>query len=461
MYSVNEKDLAEILSKVEREYTIFSRKEHLDTPTFPSQIIGRKDHAEQLVRFLMGYKQGLAVPFISVYGKSGTGKSTLVRYVCENIEWISYRIVNLRRAKTVFGCANLILAELGISNLKNAQGINLAVDKIYDSIEALLSRENKLFVLVLDEFDALFYDRKGGPSDFVYKLLNVEEKLREKGFQMSIIAISNSVVTNYDLDDRVKSRTGSSEILFGGYLKYEIAEMLKERAEKALSEPIDPDVIVYCAELCSQDHGDARRAIELLRVAIELASSEGVMVSRDHVDEAAGRLQYERVEFAVMSASMQLRLVCASLAKISFLTDRSWHYTSSIYRMYCQVVGEDMRPSEQARRWKELRDVAVKNKLVKGQGSILSGREEEYPEYKALTYRRVSDLLQDLENMGLVVSRTTSRGRYGYGKEYRPTAPPEIIGPACVLTLWIDIMRTKSSLECKKNFLKILNRRYK
>ena len=71
------------------------------------------------------------VPYISVYGRSGSGKSVVVRFVCDNIDGISYRFVNLRQAKTVFGAANLILAELGVSGLKSAQGINLAVENIF------------------------------------------------------------------------------------------------------------------------------------------------------------------------------------------------------------------------------------------------------------------------------------------------------------------------------------------
>ena len=63
------------------------------------------------------------MPFVSVYGRSGSGKFTVVKFVCENLddENISYVFVNLRKARTVFGCANLILSELGQPSLKSAQ----------------------------------------------------------------------------------------------------------------------------------------------------------------------------------------------------------------------------------------------------------------------------------------------------------------------------------------------------
>ncbi|HYZ59367.1 MAG TPA: AAA family ATPase, partial [Nitrososphaeraceae archaeon] len=203
--------LKRISAEVEKENLLFANKAFLDNLTLPSQIIGREKRAKDLVRFLLGYKQGLVVPFVSVYGRSGSGKSTIVKFVCENLDVdISYAFVNLRKARTVFGCANLILTELGQPSLKSAQGINTAIEQISNAIEQRLSNSNKknnnsnnaakLFVLGLDEFDVLLYDKRGKPSDFIYKLLVMEEKLREKGYLMCIVAISNNVMSDYEID---------------------------------------------------------------------------------------------------------------------------------------------------------------------------------------------------------------------------------------------------------------------
>src|ERR687892_450060 len=198
--------LKRIYMEVQKENLLFANKTFLDNLTLPSQIIGREKRAKELVRFLLGYKHGLVVPFISVYGRSGSGKSTIVKFVCENLDdEISYAFVNLRKARTVFGCANLILSELGQPTLKSAQGINTAIEHISNAIEQRLSNNKKnnngnntakLFVLVLDEFDVLLYNKRGKPSDFIYKLLVMEENLREKGYLMCIIAISNNVMSD-------------------------------------------------------------------------------------------------------------------------------------------------------------------------------------------------------------------------------------------------------------------------
>jgi len=341
---------------------------------------------------LLGYKQGYVVPLISVYGRSGAGKSTVVQFVCENLD-ISYCFVNLRRAKTVFGAANLILAELGQSNLKSAQGLNLAVEKISNSIESIFLKEKKkLFVLVLDEYDVLFYDKRGKPSDFIYKLLVLEESLRAKGYLVCIISISNNVLSDYEIDDRVRSRIGSCEVFFEPYSKDDVLDIIQERAEKAFSKKIDEKVLLHCAKLSSEGHGDARRAIDLLRVAAELANLQEKEISETHIDMASDELQKDRVEKILSSASYQLKVACTSLARVTFLTGEAWHSTSTIYKQYGIIISKDTKP---------------------------------------LSYRRVSELLTELENTGLAVSQTSSKGRHGYGTQYKLTVSPEMVGKAC------------------------------
>ena len=118
---MDKQDVKRIFAEVEKENLLFANKTFLDNLTLPSKIIGRERKAKELIRFLLGYKQGVVVPFVSVYGRSGSGKSAIVKFVCGNLdEDVSYAFVNLRKARTVFGCANLILAELGQPSLECA-----------------------------------------------------------------------------------------------------------------------------------------------------------------------------------------------------------------------------------------------------------------------------------------------------------------------------------------------------
>jgi cell division control protein 6 len=424
---VDKQDLKRIYAEVEKENLLFANKTFLDNLTLPSQIIGRESKAKELVRFLLGYKQGFVVPFVSVYGRSGSGKSTVVKFVCENLDedGISYAFVNLRKARTVFGCANLILRELGQASLKSAQGINTAIEQISSAVEQGLSNmknnnNTKLFVLVLDEFDVLLYDKRGKPSDFIYKLLVMEEKLREKGYLMCMIAISNNVMSDYEVDDRVRSRIGTSEVFFEPYTKQAVIAILKDRAAKAFSQPVDSEILQYCADQSSQEHGDARRAIDLLRVAAEIAGKRGEKISKMHVDAALARLQRDRVSTTLSSASYHLKLTATALARISYLSQEVWHSTSTVYNQYRHILEKgDTKPP--------------------------------------LTYRRIAELLTELENMGLVTSHTSSKGRHGYGTQYKLVVPPEAIGKVCFPDWWRDLVHRK--IQHDKSESSILNPR--
>jgi cell division control protein 6 len=123
--------IEQMIRKIHRQDSVFSDKRHLDPLFLSSKIIGRKKQAEQLLRYFESRTHGLIVPIVSVYGRSGSGKSTVVRFVCNNLgSTTSHAFVNLRKAKTVFGCANMILSELGLPNLKNADGLSNAINTI-------------------------------------------------------------------------------------------------------------------------------------------------------------------------------------------------------------------------------------------------------------------------------------------------------------------------------------------
>lgn len=413
---MKKKDIQKIISEVEKENSIFSKKANLETLSFPPKIIGRQDKAKELVRMLLSYRQGFVVPYVSVYGRSGCGKSTVVRYVCQNIDEIEFCFVNLRRAKTVFGCANLILSELGKQNLKSAQGINLAVDEIGKTISETLDNTKKnLFVLVLDELDVLFYDKRGRPSDFVYKLITLEEKLKEKNHLMCIIGITNNVLSEYDLDERVRSRIGSSEIFFEAYSKKDVLSILQDRAKNSFAKPVDNSVLEYCAKISSSEHGDARRAIDLLRVGAEIASLKNETLSITHINSASSHLQKDRVQQILSTSSFHFKLVASALARVTFLSDNDWHATSSIFKQYGLILNKDEKP---------------------------------------LGYRRVSEILSELASSGIAVSNTGSKGRGGYGTQYKLTVSPEMIGKTCFAEWWAGVEKRKKEHQIEKKSLK-------
>ncbi|MFI5415796.1 MAG: Cdc6/Cdc18 family protein, partial [Nitrososphaerales archaeon] len=323
---------------MEKQGSIFSDKTQLDSNQVPKNIQGREIHVEYLVKLLLQYRQGYIAPVISAYGRSGSGKSTVVRFVCDGLDEIAYRFVNLRKSRTIFGAANLILGELGQPSLKSANGLGQVIQKIEEGIvEVLKTERKKLFVLVLDEYDTIFYDKRNRPSDFVYKLLILEENLKSQGFLVCIITISNNVLYDYELDDRVRSRIGNIEVFFDPYRKEIVLDILRKRSGLAFAKKIDNSILEKCAAISSSEHGDARRAIDLLRTAAELASDKGEDISLEHVKRAHDKLERDRIEIILKYSSLHMKNLCSSLARLSYLTDQEWYATSRIYHQYQRI----------------------------------------------------------------------------------------------------------------------------
>lgn len=404
-------EIRKIVSDVRAQNSLFSDKSYLDNLTTPSSIMGRSIESKKLVNYLLSYEQKLVVPLISVYGRSGSGKSTIVRFVCENLD-LDFCYADLRKAKTVFGCINLILSEMGHPNLKSAQGINNAFTILEKLVVEILEKSgNSIFVLCLDEFDTLFYDQRGKPSDFIYKLLILVEKIRTMQKHMCIITISNKILSEFNLDDRIVSRIGSSEIYFDSYSQSDVLKIIRNRAVKSFSDIIDDNVIKYCAQISSEEHGDARRAIDLLRTSGEIASLENKKISKQHVDTAVKQLQKNQITTIISGGFNHFKLACAALTRITFLTDEGWHSTSDLYVQYQKVLSDDKHP---------------------------------------ISYRRFSEMLIELVNSGIAISQTSSKGRHGYGSQFKLTVDPTLIGTLCFSDWWAGIVKAKVSHEAHK-----------
>jgi len=85
-----------------------------------------------------------------------------------------------------------------------------------------------------------------------------------------------------------------------------------------------------------------------------------------------------------------MRVIIGAICASSLLSGNPWRATSAIYKKYCSILSKEFKP---------------------------------------LSYRRIVDLLVEVENSGLVVSKTLSRGRQGYGTEYKLKLSPDLVGP--------------------------------
>jgi cell division control protein 6 len=404
-------DVQNIIRKIDKENKFFADRSALDSLTFPPKIHGRQGQMEQLVRVISGCKDGSAIPFVSVYGKSGSGKSTLVKHICEQMPEIETIFINLRRADTIFGAVNLILSELGLDDIKRTYGLAPAVKTISNGIKSRLEKSRKKFcVLVLDEFDVILGDRRGKPSDFVYKLMEIRKFLGDFCIILTIIGIANNALSEYNLDDRVKSRIGSTEIFFEPYDDITVFEILKERSTEAFSYVVGDDVLQYCSEMASAEHGDARKALELLKTAGDLAASENCIMSKTHVSKALDKMKNDRISDVLSRATPHFRRTCAAFARLAYLTGQPLHSTNDIWKQYCMIHLDHLKP---------------------------------------LGYRQVSSLIKEMEDIGLVQSQASHGGQHGFNLQHKLVVSPEMIGKTFG-TWWDDVVKAK---EIRENIL--------
>ncbi len=203
---------------------------------------------------------------------------------------------------------------------------------------------------------------------------------------MSLIGISNDLKFTDFLDPRVKSRMGEEKMVFPPYNADQLRDILKQRAELAFFPGvIDASVAPLCSALAAQEHGDARRALDLLRVAAEIAERNGDdKVTEAHVYKAKNKLELDCVTEAIRTLPTQSKLVLMSILLSEERSDARLT-TGDVYETY--------------------RDLAAITGITQ------------------LTQRRVTDLISELDMLGIIHARVKSFGRGGRTKEIESSVP--------------------------------------
>jgi cell division control protein 6 len=309
-----------------------------------------------------------------LYGKTGTGKTAVAKYVLRRLtvkaRELGVRVVAAYTNTRVAGTEYRVLFELGAAVDARIPFTGLALSEVSQRVISKIEQGGFYTVFVMDEID--FLVRSAG-DDLLYELTRVNERLR-RGF-IALIGISNDLKFKEFLDPRVLSSLSEEEVVFPPYTAEELRVILLERAKEAFMEgAVDPAAINLCAALAGAEHGDARRAVDLLRVAGEVAEREGApRVEDKHVRLALQKIEQDRIVEALRSLPLHEKLLV-----LATLEAGGPSTTGQVYARYshlCRQVGLD-----------------------------------------PLTQRRISGLLSELDLLGLLDTDVVSHGRYGRTK---------------------------------------------
>jgi len=268
-------------------------------------------------------------------------------------------------------------------------GLDRVFAEIWDEVRGLKGEGGLFLCLVLDEVDAVFLDKRYDPSDFFYRFLRYRMYIDDVDIKVCLIVITNNpLVLDDHLDARVKSSMGSEMIMFPSYSRKELFEILDSRVGDAFRPDVLEDGVVdYCAELVAEKTGDARRAIDLLRVSGEIANERRSRVTISVVQAAIDGVERDWVREEIFNLPRRSALI---LSVIAFLcVEKEKVSTRELY--------DSVRRMTVPKEWEGM---------------------------KMLSERRVLDILVELETVGLISTWNVSRGRGGFGKEIKMNSDP-------------------------------------
>ncbi|MFB6204242.1 MAG: ORC1-type DNA replication protein [Candidatus Nanohaloarchaea archaeon] len=387
---MTQSNLQSMFSNYLDQDSVFKNKDALTTSWKPENILHRDQQINDLASILAPALKGNDPSNVFLYGSVGTGKTLIVKHVTEELrsvakdQEIDLNVLYINcKMKKVADTEYRLLAKLARQLGEEVPSTGLPTDEIYNRFFESLKEQKGVVIIALDEIDALV--KKVG-DEFLYNLTRINDDLEET--KVSILGISNDLNFTEYMDSRVKSSLSEEEIIFPPYNALELREILKDRTDKAFVESVLEDgAISKASALAAQEHGDARRALDLLRVAGELAErSDSERVMKDHVDMAQNKIERDRMVETVRSQPKQSKLVLYTILQMTEDEDKiATGDVYSEYKEYCKDV-----------------------------------------DLSELTQRRVSGLISELDMLGVINAKVISKGRYGRTRQISIDLPDDI-----------------------------------
>jgi len=369
--------------------SLFLNKEALQSSYLPDTLLHRDEEINQIASILAPCLKLEKPSNIFIYGKTGTGKTACIQYITSQIKSLAQsKNIPLRifyvncKLRKVADTEYRLMAHLSRELGKEIPPTGLPTEEIYKLFFNTIDTQKQQVIIVLDELDQIV--KKTG-DELLYNMTRINSEL--KNAQLSIIGISNDMTFTDNLDPRIKSSLSEEEILFPPYNALQLQNILRKRAQVAFKRGcLVRGVIEKCAAYAARGHGDARRALELLRVAGEIAErGNKPAVAIKHLDEAQEKIERDKVTDIILTQPKQYHLVLYSLLQMK---NKKGISTGDIYEAYTQLCS---RTSQ-----------------------------------RPLTTRRISDIIAELDMFGIVNARVVSKGRYGRTKEITLSIPPSL-----------------------------------
>lgn len=358
------------------ESRIFKEREKLLPDYVPEELPHRDEQIVKLASILAPALRGSRPSNVFIYGLTGTGKTAVTKLVLRKLkdkalQSVEYAYVNCRQNNTSYR----VLAELAKHVGLRIPFTGLALGEVMKRLLQGLERRKMILIVVLDEIDNLV--KKQG-DDVLYFLTRVNENLSNS--KVSVIGITNDLKFTEFLDARVKSSLGEEELVFPPYTAVQLEDILRRRAQEALHEGVlDDDVLRRVAAIAARQNSDCRLALDILLKAADLADREGAAkITLDHVERARNEIEKNLAVDVIKTMPLHVKLVLASIYLLTRNSGSKFITTGLVYDKYKELSSK----------------VGI----------------------EPVTSRRVSDILNELDVVGIINAKVISLGRYGRTK---------------------------------------------
>lgn len=380
--------LDNIFEKAAIGETLIKNRRTLTIDYVPEKLPFRDEETKTVAQTLSVVLKGARPSNLLLFGKPGTGKTAVVKKVIEHLHKktkelgleVIVPIINTKSANTAYKVLYEIAEDMGINKEEKKLQVHftgLSMGEATDRILDFIGKKKLNVVLVFDEIDSLV-DKNG--DDILYNFTRANERISKGGF-ISLIGISNSLTFKDKLDPRVRSSLSEEEMVFNPYKVEQLQKILIDRSRVAFNDgAIDGAAINLCAAMAGKENGDARKAIDLLRVAAEIAERE----KADKVEEKHIRLAQEKIEkdtnFEILkNSTTHTKIIIMAIMKSKIGN------TGEVYEIYSSLC--------------------------------------RHTEQEPLTQRRITQIISELDQLGLVISDIMNQGRYGRSQRIKITVP--------------------------------------